>query len=170
MKKATVLLSILILSIFIFASNQLVFAQTTENNTSTIKSNAIYGSAGVLTTELYFAGIVYYERCIKQNMWNTNISSFVKAGYGAYGTFLFGTSIEGRYALAQYGFLMGPKNHHLELSAGPSYYIRSKGNPDYEYPISGTLGYRYQKPEGNFIFRTGAAYPEAFYIGIGFSF
>ncbi len=32
------------------------------------------------------------------------------------------------------------------------------------------LGYRYQRPQGGFMFRTGGGWPEALYLGVGYSF
>jgi len=127
---------------------------------ASFNKNAIYGSVG--SAGLYFSATAYYERIIKQKMWNKNISSFVRVGYGSevhYGG-------EGTYILTQYGILTGAKTHHLEAAVGPNYFI--SGNID--IPVSATLGWRIQKPESNFIFRMGIAVPEAIYLGLGFSF
>ena len=62
------------------------------------------------------------------------------------------------YALPQLGIVLGAKKHHLEIAAGPMFYQSHYGD---EYtPVSGSLGYRFQKPQGNFQFRLGAAWPE----------
>ena len=95
---------------------------------------------------------------------NSKISSFVKIGTGGYA--LWG--IGGQYILAQYGILIGAKKHHLELGAGPNYFI--SGDLVGELPFTTTLGWRIQKSGGNFIFRMGASLPEAVYIGLGVSF
>ena len=125
-------------------------------------NNAIYGNVG--NGGLYFTATVYYERTIKQKIWNRNISSFVKVGFGAEAHW----EGEGMYILAQYGLLTGAKTHHLEIGLGPNYFI--SGELKESPPISGTIGWRIQKPKENFIFRMGASWPEAVYLGLGFSF
>ena len=84
--------------------------------------------------------------------------------------------------------LSGLRNSHIEFNLGlasqydkSSYeigvrnsYIIGREAPsksEYRdtYPSIG-LGYRYQKPDGHFLFRTGLALPESAYISIGFCF
>jgi hypothetical protein len=123
-------------------------------------SNAIYTNIGI--GGLYFTATAYYERKITQS---SMASTFIKAGVGGYA--LWGEG--GYYVLTQYGILTGSKKNHFELAAGVNYFINGdlKGQ---KYPFSGTLGYRFHKPDGNFIFRTGVSWPEAVYVGFGFSF
>lgn len=52
-------------------------------------------------------------------MWNRNISSFVKVGFGAVAHW-GGDDI---YVLTQYGLLTGAKTHHLEIGLGLNYKI-----------------------------------------------
>ena len=111
--------------------------------------NRIYGNVGY--AGLYFSATGYYERMIKQKMWNSNISSFVKVGYGAY---IYWEG-KGKYLLAQYGLLTGAKTHHLEIGIGPCYFIT--GDLKGDVLVSGIVGWRIQKPGGNFIFRMGAS-------------
>jgi len=67
--------------------------------------------------------------------------------------------------------LIGRRNSHLELNLG------------FKYPISQLpktinrifvpdlfVGYRYEKPDGWFIFRMGINYPSIFDLGFGFKF
>jgi len=42
--------------------------------------------------------------------------------------------------------------------------------PHSGFDVAGEIGYRYQNPEGGFLFRTGIAWPETVYIGLGFNF
>lgn len=143
----------------------------------TLNKNTIYVSVGSFsflgTSTLTTTG--YYERMIKQNMWDKNISSFVKVGYGKItnnGTgFLFGGKIhnESQYLLAQYGLLVGGKRKHLELGLGMINFINGYHKEEGFQP-SVTVGYRFQAPSEKFIFRIGGSYPEAFYLSMGFSF
>lgn len=98
-------------------------------------------------------------------MWNKNISSFVKVGFGGEAHWRVG----GVFVLTQNGLLTGAKKHHLEANIGPNYFINGDLQGDF-IPLSGALGWRIQEPGGNFIFRMGAAWPEAGYVGLGFSF
>ena len=60
-------------------------------------------------------------------------------------------------------FLSGENAHHLELGAGLTPFIYSEENPDNDiFDVSGStvlfssvIGYRYQKPEGGFLFKLG---------------
>jgi len=135
-----------------------VYGQKGKNGEIGFHKNAIYGSVG--TTGFFGSATGYYERMISQR---GKISSFIKVGAGTYES--WGGS--GSYILGQYGILTGVKKHHLELGAGPSYF--TSGGPD-ALPLSATVGWRVQKPGGNFMFRMGFSYPESIYIGIGISF
>lgn len=135
------------------------FSQKETEEDVGFNKNAIYANVG--SGLLYFTATGYYERMLTQN---SKISSFVKVGAGGYA--LWG--VGGQFILAQYGILTGAKTHHLELGVGPSYFIN--GDMQGALPFSGTIGWRIQKPGGNFIFRMGASWPEAVYVGLGFSF
>lgn len=138
-----------------------VSAQGKNYDRVLLNKNAIYGTIGSLG--FYFTATGYYERILKQQMWNKPISSFVKAGFGAEAHWLG----KGTYVLAQYGLLVGRKAHHLEVGVGPSYFI-----PGYFQGFfpSATLGWRVQKPGGYFNYRMGISVPEAIYMGIGVAF
>jgi hypothetical protein len=61
--------------------------------------------------------------------------------------------------------LLGSGRSFTELSLGVGVFsVRPE-----VYPV-GSVGYRFQKKEGGIIFRTGAGYPELFYLGLGYSF
>ena len=62
---------------------------------------------------------------------------------------------------------MNEEKHHLEVSAG---LVKSLDKYYDIFPLSGSIGYRMQKPNGHFIFRTGVGWPEALYIDLGVSF
>ena len=151
---------ILFIATIFWCSINYSYGQKENPQEKIFNKNTIYGSIG--SGGLYFSATGYYERIITQN---DKISSFVKAGYGGYSTWGGGA----QYVIAQYGILTGSKKHHLEIGAGPGYFINN--GPDLvDIPISATIGWRIQNPSSNFIFRTGASLPEALYVGIGFSF
>jgi hypothetical protein len=61
----------------------------------------------------------------------------------------------------------GKKTHHFEASAGLLLSLME----DFDlFPVSGSIGYRLQKPGSHFLLRTGFGWPETFYLGLGVSF
>ena len=72
--------------------------------------------------------------------------------------------------------LTGKRNSHFELSGGA--YIKflhyqisnTESVSETSTKPSLTIGYRYQKPKGGFMFRTGFSIPETIYVGLGYSF
>jgi len=152
---------LLIISFFImFTSN--TFSQEDNSSDKQLNNNAIYGNAGI--GGLWFTATGYYERMLKQSMSGKRISSFARAGYGG----LAAWEVETGYFLAQVGILTGLKTHHFELSMGPIYYTNWGGVSGFS--VSGNIGWRIQKPESPFLFRMGLGFPEALFIGFGFSF
>jgi len=124
-------------------------------------NNAIYGNVGL--GGLYFTATGYYERMFQKNAQKSIIATFVKVGFGG-ASYWEGSS---SYFLGQFGILTGVEKHHLEVSAG---LVKGFGDTYDFFPLSGSIGYRIQKPDGHFIFRTGMGWPEALYLGFGVSF
>jgi hypothetical protein len=167
MKNRTTILSIKgLVVILLFVSNT-VAAQSEKPNLIENKmfNNAIYGSVGYGL--VYVDATVYYERMFNRNA-QESISTFVKVGYGVIGVGVPGfEGGPGNYILGQFGILTGVRKHHLEVSAGLTKYY---GDVDISIPWSVSIGYRFQKPGGNFIFRTGVGWIEGIYAGLGTSF
>jgi hypothetical protein len=143
----------------LLSSTSIVYSQKESIKDTGFYKNAIYGNVGI--GGLYFTATGYYERMMTQN---SKVLSFVKVGFGGYSTW----GDEGNYILGQFGVLSGANKHHLELGAGPRYVIN--GGLQGYLPFAATIGWRIQEPGGNFIFRMGVSWPEAVYIGLGFSF
>lgn len=57
-------------------------AQNDSLKEAELNKNAIYGNLGDVV--FYTSATVYYERVIKQHMWNKSISSFAKVGMGKF--------------------------------------------------------------------------------------
>lgn len=146
------------------------FAQEEKPQEVVVNKNAIYGSVGTFLF-LHYTATAYYERIIKLD---ANFSTFAKVGMGRF-LHLGG---DGGYSIFQIGLLSGLKNHHLELGAGVGFNWPKFGHGDVilEFPSTrkigwtANIGWRFQKPQGNFIFRMGASFPEAIYIGVGVPF
>ncbi|MGC9341331.1 MAG: hypothetical protein ACP5E3_01375 [Bacteroidales bacterium] len=134
-----------------------IYFNLIPENTQKLARNAVYGSLG--TGLFFFSGTGFYEQILTKNTAHKKVLSFVKGGFGGYANRKGWT-----YLMLQYGILTGSSANHLELGAGLVYYFIG------DSPLSGTIGYRYQKPGGDFIFRTGISRPEVLYVSIGVAF
>ncbi|MBL7874356.1 MAG: hypothetical protein JNL53_01755 [Cyclobacteriaceae bacterium] len=134
---------------------------TPDSKESKMFNNAIYGNVGV--GGLFVTATACYERMFARNGQKSIVATFVKAGYG--GAAYWGHSTP--YILGNFGFLTGVTKHHLEVSGG---FVKSLDEYYDLFPLSVSIGYRIQKPNGHFILRTGAGWPEGFYFGLGVSF
>ncbi len=123
--------------------------------------NAIHGSIG--TVVLYASVSGYFERMLFDRLKRNYLATFVRVGIGHYG----GLESSGSFTLIQTGIMTGKDKGHFEGAFGLAHRTNKNDN-NYEPAI--VAGYRWQKPEGNFIFRTGVAYPESLYAGVGFCF
>lgn len=168
MKNYSPIFNLICLIIILLMISNTIKAQNAKPDSVELKmfNNAIYGSVGIsleLIGESLFTGTAYYERMFRRNERKSNISTFVKAGFGG----AAGWEDLNPYILGQFGILTGANKHHLEVSGG---FVKSFSEYWDLFPLSGSIGYRIQKPDGHFIFRTGLAWPEALYFGLGKSF
>ncbi len=145
--------------------------------------NAIYVTGGV-AMGTFIAG--NYERMLWGNRHPIVQSVYLKGGVGkvnieAFGFFVSST-LEATTYMAAAGMLAGGRSSFFDVSLGAVYL---SGTETWESMFSSTtlhtksfqeatfamsLGYRYQKPGGNFVFRTGAGWPELLYISLGICF
>jgi len=139
----------------IFSTNIGCFFMCSAQETIRQKSNAALGSVGSLG--LYFTANVYYERLITQHRL---VKTFARVGYGIYASW----NDEGNYLIGQVGVLLGKKNNFFEFGIGGTHIREDLAGL---FPISGTLGYRFQNPNSLINFRAGVSFPEAIYIGFG---
>lgn len=105
---------------------------------------------------------INYERNIMQR---PHSYSNVRAGYG-YWTNL---QLEGKCVDAAFVHVLGRKTSHPEFNLGIKYIIDKAGKDNTLLPLL-YAGYRYENPEGRFIFRIGIAFPSIFNLGIGYKF
>ena len=109
-----------------------------------------------------------YERAL---LWYPLTSTHIKIGAGYFNDLQGG----GTQYKASWVQLFGKKGSHLEINMGVIYYVNSKENSNplvKSYGIDRYVGYRYEKPDGHFVFRFGFIYPIiwAAEIGLGFKF
>lgn len=171
----------LILIAFMCISN-LVFGQMETKTTVFSNQNIVHGTLG-------FGGLwatlnLNYER----QLTTTNSKIFRTVGFRAGGGYWATWGQEGPHFILTPVFVSGTKNNHFESSIGATLlydklsYDIGVSNANYFgetppskteymdiYP-SGTLGYRYQKPDGWFVFRTGVGFPDIVYLGLGVAF
>jgi hypothetical protein len=150
MKK--LLLVITILSVG-FSAN----AQSLEKNK--MSKNSIYFDTGIIPGIHAF---VNYERSLYQGK---KVSWYGRMGFGFGGILLANSGFGG---LGGVTMLTGKKNSHFELNTG----IFSGKDIDYSnsfaYPLL-DVGYRYQKPDGGFIFKAKLGILGVG-IGLGYAF
>lgn len=147
--------------IFVSVSKSLFAQELPESTPIPFRSNIVHGGLG-------FAGLIAtatinYERIVTQHFDKFITATYAKVGYGAYASW----GDDGQYLFLQYGILTGKKASHFEVSAGPNFTIRGD---DLNLPVAFGLGYRLQKPGKPFMLRTGIAFPETLYFGMGLSF
>jgi len=135
----------------------------------TLYENSIYGSFAFGL--VMGSGTIFYERIFGKNSSEDNLMFYAKIGMGMMATW----DSDGNYVLGQIGMLTGNRSHHFESGIGMLHFYKGflvddyKGSPMGK--ISASIGYRYQRPQGHFIFRTGVGWPEApCYVSLGISF
>lgn len=176
MKKIGLILSI------IFCSYSLVFGQTETKTPVFLNQNIVYSTAA-------FGGIwgtlnLNYERQLTTTNSNFFKTINLRVGGGYWATW----GVKGSHFIVTPVFISGTGNNHFESSIGvtllydKSSYDIGVSNARYfdeqipsqtEYMNlfpSGTLGYRYQKPNGRFVFRTGVGFPDIVYLSLGVAF
>ena len=148
----------------------LLFGKNEPNTKIDLPKNNVYAEAHF---GLFIQGIMNYE---KQIYSGEKISLYGRLG-GGYGGILVWMGDFGWGGLGAITMLTGKKNNHFELNGGcflgrNSVYLYPNGVYEervksyYAFPVPiFNVGYRYQKPEGGFIFRANAGI-----ISLGLSF
>ena len=150
MKKLLLVLSILTIG---FSTN----AQSSEKNI--LSKNSIYFDTGLIPGIHAF---VNYERSIYQG---EKVSWFGRAGFGFGGLLMVGGGFGG---LGGVTMLTGKKNSHFELNAGIFSGKDIDDSNSFAFPLL-DVGYRYQKPNGGFIFKAKLGILGVG-IGLGYAF
>lgn len=139
-----------------------------------LKKNVISITLG--TAAIY--GIVNgnYERIFSQKKTGFIKYYLMRYGFGWYESY----GSPGYNAIAGISGLSGLGKRHLELNLGVAAMFNWNGYHEEDSNDralgktlvipAGAIGYRFQKPGGSFIFRTGVGFPESFYVSFGFCF
>lgn len=140
---------------FILASFFLLFVNfyslKGQTQGGTFSNSVAYAEVGVLGLFGFLAGMnLNYEHRLFSNM-NNNLHIYGRGGIAASGV-LFGSG--GFGGLIGGSLLTGPANHHFEADLGliVGKNDGSGGNDVFFQPMA-EIGYRYQKPEGGFLFK-----------------
>lgn len=179
MKKNTTLLFILLA--FVCYSTQ----ASGQDSLKTQPKNVIYANAGTLG--LWFTASANYERQLFSTDNKFYVNYYMRACAGAFATW----GADGPYGSLSLQGVYGAKRSHLELNLGLAALFDKSGyeigisNANYPYPgyesepskgdytnwtPAVSVGYRYQRPTGGFVFRTGIGFPEGVYLSFGLAF
>lgn len=132
-------------------------AQTSEQNE--MSKNSIYFDTGLMPGIHVF---VNYERSLYQGK---KVSWFGRAGFGYGGILLVDGGFGGLGAITM---LTGKKNSHFELNTGVFSGVNIDDSDSVTLPLF-DVGYRYQKPEGGFVFKAKIGIL-GIGIGLGYAF
>jgi hypothetical protein len=172
MKKMNILkckiLFLLLNVLFISAA----YSQNNEaaTNSPSLKKNVVYGTIGYGITIVANGN---YERKLFESTEKKLINSiWWKVGYGVWVDFDLD---DGSNITTGFTALTGSKKGHIELNFGFTHFLGEETTALFassyqEYSLVGALGFRYQKPNGGFVFRTGIGYPDSLYLSFGFAF
>ncbi|MEQ8238588.1 MAG: hypothetical protein RIA69_05205 [Cyclobacteriaceae bacterium] len=157
----TVLIATMFLLANSFLFSQEIVDKVADSNSTTL-NNTDRESDG--NNNLYLEGSFILQSInFETKLYRSESNSFQingRFGLGYYYIDFFGVS-QSAGGLAGLTFLLGRKNNHFETSLGG--FIGSE-----IWPIA-SLGYKYQKPEGGFIFRSNIG-TLGIGIGLGYAF
>ena len=125
------------------------------------KKNLIHGSFGTLV--LGYTANIFYDRFLSPIGRYHTTCTFVRIGYQDN---IILTDPNGSALILEGGILTGKHFGHFEGALGIAY-IQTENNvlrPAF------SVGYRGQKPDGSFMFRTGLGFPELLFFGLGIAF
>ncbi|MCJ7446209.1 MAG: hypothetical protein MUO72_00800 [Bacteroidales bacterium] len=141
-----------------------------EINPIGIKKNVIYGTLGVYIEESYGTLLGNYERMVFQ-LPNSFVQSFwLRIGAGPWAWW----TADGMNYVSTLSVLMGRRSAHLEIGSGVLFTYDSDEKRFHplvnDSHLAGNLGFRFQKPGGLLVFRTGIGWPEFMYLSLGICF
>lgn len=159
MKKS---IAILFLYFIALVNSQLLFAQENKITNADICKNSVQTYLGL------FDWNISYERDL---LLRPHSITGLRGGIGYMATYYWD---EGIYLNFNIFHLIGRQSSHLELDAGLKA-MTPIGKPVFQQPNHPLFpdvyaGYRYEKPDGRFLFRAGVSNTTLVNIGIGYKF
>lgn len=137
-----------------------IFGQDNSESVAFYKKNQIHGSLGTMVAG--FTANAFYDRILSENP-ISKFSTFARVGYQGNAILLAGA---GHAYIAELGLITGKHTAHFEAALGVTYIKIDEA----VFSPAFSIGYRGQKPNSKFMFRTGIGFPELLYIGIGMAF
>ena len=138
-----------------------------ENTADTLKYNihesSLYGSLGM--APIFLNAMANYEIMLAKRPDKIFKTRGLRIGAGIWEIW----EDAGWTCMVSYTCLTGAGNNHFELGIGAAFWQYLTLDHKYVIPAL-NLGYRYQKPDGKFIFRTGGGFPESAYLSFGYCF
>ncbi len=138
-----------------------------DSVSSVIMRNVVFGTFGAFPVAIYN---INYERNIYYKPITGSVSSInLRLGYGKEAD-LSGSA---EMLLTSANFIFGPGSGHFEADIGVAYLfniIRYKTDKKTGFTPVVNLGYRFQRSDGHFVFRTGLGWPDCIYASLGFAF
>jgi len=140
----------------------LLVVSQTKSQDSKLHTTCVYGTLGTFFVYTNITGNI--EQQIKYDPDKFfNIMS-LRIGGGNWSSW----GNESYNILGTINWLSGKNKHHMEMGVGLAY------SPEYDdsfgFLPAAQIGYRYQKPGGWLLFRTGVGVPEALYVSLGVCF
>jgi hypothetical protein len=161
---------LLILSVIFIVNNGYGQGYKSDIKPIGLKKNVIYATLGVDPGEFYGTLLGNYERMVIQFQNPFVNSLWVRVGAGPW---VWWTG-KGTNYVATISALTGRKGSHLETGAGVLFTYDSDRRSFHplinDRHLAGNIGFRFQKPEGLFVLRTGIGWPEFIYLSLGFCF
>jgi len=123
--------------------------------------NALHGQIG---SAFFFGNAsIYYERLILRETNSGVPGPYFRCGY----QHMMVLGYTGPTLAVEAGHILGRWNSHFEMNLG--IHLDITGTTEL-FPVGSSIAYRYQKPSGNFIFRTGLGFPNAVFFSLGLCF
>jgi hypothetical protein len=175
----------IITALILFFLGYVVFPQSEEKIVKPIAKNQVYLSAGWLL--LYGNADISYERNLRYK--EERFLKYINWNI-TYGRFAYWESSGPLYKSCLSG-ITGKGNNHMEFQIGAVVMFDKVGYDigisNANYPLPGSypeptifeysklfpaafIGYRYQKPTGGFVFRTGFGFHEMISLSLGYAF
>lgn len=153
----TSFLGVLILFVSMFSYSQ---EQASLKSSKEAKNGVVFSAGTVVLVSNLSAS---YERKLTSLGVQRESSLWIKARVSKFSGWI--DIDHGQFVDATLFTLLGSGRSFSELSLGIGMFPG-----DLDIMPTGSVGYRFQKKGGGIIFRTGAGYPEIFYVGLGYSF
>ena len=158
-------MNFLLIAFFTFQTLAVCQTNIDESSSSNFKKNVLYATFGLYPYAIFNFN---YERQIIHPIKGPMSSINLRLGYGVEGD-LSGSE---ELCLLSSNFIFGSGSGHFETDIGAAYLFNIvKDNYDKKVGITPiiSLGYRFQKKNGHFVFRTGVGWPDCIYISLGFA-